>query len=171
MEKNVTKAKILLEKAVAKNSSFAYNVLGFIEIHYNHNATAAMHYWKKGMKYGDVQSTFNYASMMEQTNHVRIYETMFRRYGSVLFLLFRNKMKPFYWLIVAVTSILTNRTTSFRFGTEWNRNVMCEHGLILLKLHLPILTSQGDWVRATELYKPWRKFLNFGQPKSLIGVF
>eukprot|EP00111_Clytia_hemisphaerica_P015515 TCONS_00045802-protein len=69
MEKNVTKAKILLEKAVAKNSSFAYNVLGFIEIHYNQNATAAMHYWKKGVEYGDVQSTFNYASVMEQTNH------------------------------------------------------------------------------------------------------
>ena len=45
---------------------------------------------------------------------------MLRRCASVLF---RNKMKPFYWLIVAVTSILTNTTASFRFGTERNRNV------------------------------------------------
>ena len=47
--------------------------------------------------------------------------TMFRRYGSVLF---RNKIKPFYWLIVMVTTILTNRSASFRIQeTEGNRNV------------------------------------------------
>ena len=38
-------------------------------------------------------------------------------------------MKPLYWLIVAVTSVLTNRTASFRFGT--NETVMCERGLRL----------------------------------------
>ena len=41
-----------------------------------------------------------------------VIETIFRCYGSVLF---RKKMKPFYWLTVAVTSILTNRTASFHF--------------------------------------------------------
>ena len=55
-----------------------------------------------------------------------ITEIMFRRYGSVLF---RNKMKPFYWLIVAVTSILTNRTASFHFVSEQKGTVMYEHGL------------------------------------------
>ena len=44
MEKNLTKAKILLEKAVAKNSSFAYNVLGFVEINFNGNITKALEY-------------------------------------------------------------------------------------------------------------------------------
>ena len=36
---------------------------------------------------------------------------------------YKKKMKSFYWLIVVLTSILTNRTTSFRFGTERNRNM------------------------------------------------
>ena len=34
-----------------------------------------------------------------------------------------SKWSRSIWLIVAVTSILTNRTASFRFGTERNRNV------------------------------------------------
>ena len=70
VEKNLTKAKILLEKAVAKNSSFAYNVLGFIEINFNHNVTKALEYWKKGLEGGDLQSSYNYASVMEQFNMV-----------------------------------------------------------------------------------------------------
>lgn len=70
VEKNLTKAKILLEKAVAKNSSFAYNVLGFVEINFNGNITKALEYWKKGLEGGDLQSSYNYASVMEQYNMV-----------------------------------------------------------------------------------------------------
>ena len=54
-------------------------------------------------------------------------------YGGVISdhvhtLRFRSVTKPFYWLVVTVTSILTNRTTSFHFGIEryvrtWSRSI------------------------------------------------
>ena len=47
---------------------------------------------------------------MGKEHHIK---TKFRRNGSVTL---RNEMNPFYWLIVPVTSILTNRTASFRCG-------------------------------------------------------
>ena len=70
VEANVSKSKEWLQKAVQKNSTHAFNVLGFIEAHYNDNLTAAMEIWKKGVEAGDVQAMFNYASVMEQRNHV-----------------------------------------------------------------------------------------------------
>ena len=45
--------------------------------------------------------------------------------------------------------------------------------LVIYQLTLLIFlekTTKGNRV-VTELYKRWRKFLNPGQPKSLIGVF
>lgn len=69
VKKNITKAKEWLDRSVKKNSSFAFNVLGFLEVHYNNNVTGAIEYWKKGVEAGDLQSMYNYASIMEQKNH------------------------------------------------------------------------------------------------------
>jgi len=73
MEKNITLAKEWLKKAVAKNSSHAYNLLGFMAMHFDHNETAALEYWKKGVDAGDLQSTYNYAHIMEHVNQVNLY--------------------------------------------------------------------------------------------------
>ena len=59
-------------------------------------------------------------NMPGKWNKLFISQTTFARDGSVLF---RNEMKPFYWSIFWLTSFLTNRMASFRFGTIWNRNV------------------------------------------------
>ena len=45
---------------------------------------------------------------------------MFTRNGSVLF---RNEMKPFYWLEMKSIRKLTNRMVSFNFWTIWNRHM------------------------------------------------
>ena len=68
-------------------------------------------------------------------------KTTFARDGSVLF---RNGMKPFYWLVFGLTSFLTNRMALFRFGTIQNRHVRtCSkvgstyiHGLLKLAISM-----------------------------------
>ena len=84
VEKNITLAKEWLKKGVAKNSSFAYNVLGFMAMHFDHNRTAALEYWKKGVDAGDMQSMYNYAHVMEQLNHVIYFYSFFLIYSNPL---------------------------------------------------------------------------------------
>ena len=51
--------------------------------------------------------------------------------------------------------------------------LICEEGSTreVKRLALFQRTDALRCTKITELYKPWRKFLNLGQPKSLIGVF
>ena len=47
---------------------------------------------------------------LNRTEHRTEFQTTFRRNGSVTL---RKEMKPFYWLIIPATSILTNRTNRY----------------------------------------------------------